>query len=490
MRANRRPAPPGSPGTLPLFPPGRCMIRSRITGIGFHQFRRGRKPTTTSNRWWTRATRGSSNAPASVSAISSRGDVGSSDLGIEAAQALADAGSAAPGRGLRDLRHDDGPTGCSRQRRDRAGEARARHRGRARRAQRVQRLPLFAQRRGRVRAHGPVPVRARDRRRGAEHRFDLRTEGRDMAVLFGDSAGAAVVEPSTDERHPVVVAAQRRAVRARAVVRGAVVARCRAASRSRCSKRRQLPRNERAAGVQNATTRFPEVIHEVPRKAGHTLDEVALVVPHQGNQRIGDAVVQRLGVPPEKVFQKRYGQHDCGEHPDRAHQARRGPRGDGDLVVPAAFGAGLRGRVQPCGSGRASATAAKEKPPRAKVPGGFFVSLTFRRSAGLWNTFWTSSSCSRASIIFGHGGRLWSSGSSVIVCGMYSCSAEIGVIFRSSDRRLLQLPNSLNAPRTISWRRPSRRRPRPSPRGRGRSVRVPAPRRRGLRASGGRRPCA
>jgi 3-oxoacyl-[acyl-carrier-protein] synthase-3 len=95
---------------------------------------------------------------------------------------------------------------------------------------------------------------------------------------------------------------------------------------------------------KHATTRFPEVIQEALALAGHTLDQVALIVPHQANQRISDAVVERLGVPAEKVFQniQRYGNTTAASIPIALAEARdEGRVKPGDLVVLAAFGGGF-----------------------------------------------------------------------------------------------------------------------------------------------------
>jgi 3-oxoacyl-[acyl-carrier-protein] synthase-3 len=95
---------------------------------------------------------------------------------------------------------------------------------------------------------------------------------------------------------------------------------------------------------KNAAVRFPEVIHEVVASAGHTLEDVALVVPHQANRRIGDAVADRLGLPAEKVFQniERYGNTTAASIPIALTEARDAGRvREGDLVVLAAFGAGF-----------------------------------------------------------------------------------------------------------------------------------------------------
>lgn len=175
--------------------------------------------------------------------------------------------------------------------------------------------------------------------------LDLRTEGRDMAVLFGDGAGAAVVEPSTDESGILSWSLHSEGQFARELWCEAPSSRVPGrVTQQMLDEGRQLPRMNGRQVFKNATTRFPEVIHEVLAKAGHTLDEVALVVPHQANQRIGDAVTQRLGVPPEKVFQnvQRYGNTTAASIPIALTEARdAGLVKKGDLIVLAAFGAGF-----------------------------------------------------------------------------------------------------------------------------------------------------
>ena len=175
--------------------------------------------------------------------------------------------------------------------------------------------------------------------------LDLSTAGRDMAVLFGDGAGAAVVEPATDGRGILSWALHSEGASARDLWCEAPTSR--AAGRvthAMLDEGRHFPRMNGRQVFKSATTRFPEVIHEVLRDAGHTLDEVALVVPHQANQRIGDAVAQRLGLPAEKVFQniQRYGNTTAASIPIALTEARdAGLVKPGDLVVLAAFGAGF-----------------------------------------------------------------------------------------------------------------------------------------------------
>ncbi len=175
--------------------------------------------------------------------------------------------------------------------------------------------------------------------------IDLTTEGRDMAVLFGDGAGAAVLEPCDDGRGVLAWALHSEGRHAQelwceaatSLVPGRVTPEMIAAGR-------HFPHMNGRMVFKHATTRFPEVILEVLEKSGHTLDEVSLIVPHQANQRIADAVGERLGVPAEKVFQniQRYGNTTAASVPIALTEARDAGRvKPGDLVVLAAFGSGF-----------------------------------------------------------------------------------------------------------------------------------------------------
>lgn len=175
--------------------------------------------------------------------------------------------------------------------------------------------------------------------------IDLSTRGRDMAVLFGDGAGAAIVEPCDAPRGILSWALHSEGALAKELW-------CEAPSsrepgritHAMLEAGRQYPQMNGRQVFKNATTRFPEVIHEVLRDCGQTLEDVALIVPHQANQRIGDAVAQRLGVAPEKVFQNiaRYGNTTAASIPIALTEARdAGLVKRGDLIVLAAFGAGF-----------------------------------------------------------------------------------------------------------------------------------------------------
>jgi 3-oxoacyl-[acyl-carrier-protein] synthase-3 len=87
-----------------------------------------------------------------------------------------------------------------------------------------------------------------------------------------------------------------------------------------------------------------ESSNNVLSAAGVAPEEVALVIPHQANRRIIQAVAQRLAVPPDRVFDNvnRYGNTSAssiGIAFDDAVSSGRLKRGD--LVLLTAFGSGL-----------------------------------------------------------------------------------------------------------------------------------------------------
>ena len=92
--------------------------------------------------------------------------------------------------------------------------------------------------------------------------------------------------------------------------------------------------------VRNMTECALEVIAE----AGLTADDVSLLIPHQANIRIIDAVATRLKAPPEKVFVniEKYGNTSSATIPIALCEAvEQGRLKSGDVVVIDAFGAGL-----------------------------------------------------------------------------------------------------------------------------------------------------
>jgi 3-oxoacyl-[acyl-carrier-protein] synthase-3 len=95
---------------------------------------------------------------------------------------------------------------------------------------------------------------------------------------------------------------------------------------------------------REAVARMSEASRQVLEKAGRTLAEVSLVVPHQANLRIIDAVGKALKVAAEKVYVnvQEYGNTGSASIPLALTQARAAGRiRSGDLVLLTSFGAGF-----------------------------------------------------------------------------------------------------------------------------------------------------
>ena len=95
---------------------------------------------------------------------------------------------------------------------------------------------------------------------------------------------------------------------------------------------------------KHAVTKFPAVIKESLDTAGYTTDDVDLVIPHQANKRITEAVQQRLGLPPEKVYSNihKYGNTTAASIPIALSDAlEEGLIKENYLISLAAFGSGF-----------------------------------------------------------------------------------------------------------------------------------------------------
>jgi 3-oxoacyl-[acyl-carrier-protein] synthase-3 len=95
---------------------------------------------------------------------------------------------------------------------------------------------------------------------------------------------------------------------------------------------------------REAVHRMSEAAHELLSKIGRNLADVRLVIPHQANKRIIDAVRNKLGLAPESVYVNvhEYGNTGSASVPLALWQARgEGRIEEGDLVVLTAFGAGF-----------------------------------------------------------------------------------------------------------------------------------------------------
>ncbi|GAB4379108.1 MAG: ketoacyl-ACP synthase III [Calditrichia bacterium] len=176
--------------------------------------------------------------------------------------------------------------------------------------------------------------------------LDLTTRGRDMAVLFGDGAGAAVLVAAEDTDRGVLsthLHADGRYAKKLWGQNPSVTHHPRV-TREMLDGDTIYPKMEGRYVFKHAVTKFPEVIQEALDANGYTIDQVDLVVPHQANLRITEAVAQRLGISMDKMFSNihKYGNTTAATIPICLSEAwEEGRLKEGNLVALAAFGSGF-----------------------------------------------------------------------------------------------------------------------------------------------------
>src|SRR5437868_1193258 len=93
-----------------------------------------------------------------------------------------------------------------------------------------------------------------------------------------------------------------------------------------------------------AVRSMADISAEMIEKAGYTVDDIDIVIPHQANQRITDAVASRLGVPDETVYSNiaEMGNTSSASIPIAMDECIQSGRiHEGSLVLLTAFGGGV-----------------------------------------------------------------------------------------------------------------------------------------------------
>jgi 3-oxoacyl-[acyl-carrier-protein] synthase-3 len=178
---------------------------------------------------------------------------------------------------------------------------------------------------------------------------DVSNEGRDVAVLFGDGAGALVLEANDDADDPSALLEVRLHAQGEFAQKlwieapGSGFAPVRI-THELIDERRHFPRMEGRFVFKHAVTRMPEVLLEALHAASLKLEDVQLFLFHQANLRINEYVVQQLGIPPERCFNniERYGNCSAASIPILLDEAVRGGRlARGQLAALTTFGSGF-----------------------------------------------------------------------------------------------------------------------------------------------------
>jgi len=176
--------------------------------------------------------------------------------------------------------------------------------------------------------------------------LDVTTRGRDVAVIFGDGAGAALLE-ATDEPDRGVLSCH-----LHADGRFATDLFCDAPgskyhpriTHEMVDSVAVFPKMEGQKVFKNAIVRMPEVLREALRANGLSTADLKVVIPHQANLRISQMVQRSLELRDDQVFNniQKYGNTTAASIPLALADAveERGIT-RGDLVGLCAFGAGF-----------------------------------------------------------------------------------------------------------------------------------------------------
>jgi 3-oxoacyl-[acyl-carrier-protein] synthase-3 len=179
--------------------------------------------------------------------------------------------------------------------------------------------------------------------------IDLSDAGRDVAVLFGDGAGAVVVEANEDDDDPSAILEVRLHAEGRHANKLWIEAPGSGFHPVRIDhelieQRRHFPRMEGRFVFKHAVKRMPEVLLEALGAASLKLEDVDLFLFHQANLRINEYVAQQLEIPPERCLHNidRYGNCSAASIPILLDEAARGGRlARGQLVALTTFGSGF-----------------------------------------------------------------------------------------------------------------------------------------------------
>ena len=197
-----------------------------------------------------------------------------------------------------------------------------------------------------------------------KHSFglDMSTKGRNVSVIFGDGAGAVVLQRGSDEERGIlsthlhsdghdaeVLAMYNPGSHANHWREGladfdeSAIADM-FVSKEMVEKEQFYPNMDGQAVFKKAVVKFPEVIMEALDQNGYTPANLKLMIPHQANLRISQFVQHKLKLRDDQVYNniQRYGNTTAASIPIALCEAwQDGMINKGDLICLAAFGSGF-----------------------------------------------------------------------------------------------------------------------------------------------------
>jgi 3-oxoacyl-[acyl-carrier-protein] synthase-3 len=167
---------------------------------------------------------------------------------------------------------------------------------------------------------------------------------RTSCILFGDGAGAVVIQRSNDNRRGILYSTMHSDGERWEALN------CQAyGSRHPSHKKLEDPKKifmeiKGREVYQQAIRRIVETVSDCLKHNNLTVDDIKMVISHQMNARIIESAAKRLKLPDEKVFLNinEYGNTSAASVPIAFDECvRKGKIKRGDLIVLVAFGAGL-----------------------------------------------------------------------------------------------------------------------------------------------------
>ncbi len=173
------------------------------------------------------------------------------------------------------------------------------------------------------------------------------TRGRGVTVIFGDGAGAVVLQRTEEKRGILSTHLHSEGQHAEELsLIGPATSRWvdKIIDENDPEDTSYYPHMNGNFVFKHAVVRFQEVIYEALAKNGYKPEDIDMLIPHQANLRISQFIMKKMGLPPEKVYNNimRYGNTTAASIPialSEAHQ--EGKIKEGDLVCFAAFGSGF-----------------------------------------------------------------------------------------------------------------------------------------------------
>jgi len=164
---------------------------------------------------------------------------------------------------------------------------------------------------------------------------------RATCVIFGDGAGAVLLEPATDDlgiRDFILKTDGAGCQHLHMKAGGSLMP----PSHQTVDEKLHYVYQEGQAVFKHAVYNMAEVSAQIMEKNNLKADEISWLVPHQANKRIIDATANRMGIGPEKVMMniEKYGNTTAGTIPlllwDYEKKLKKG-----DNLIMAAFGGGF-----------------------------------------------------------------------------------------------------------------------------------------------------